>query len=45
MNTTSVSLLEKLPEFQYDPDQSFRSWLSTVTLIDGRDLCRRRAAT
>jgi RNA polymerase sigma-70 factor (ECF subfamily) len=40
-----TTLVQKLPEFQYDPDQSFRAWLRTVTLNKGRDLCRRRAAT
>jgi RNA polymerase sigma-70 factor (ECF subfamily) len=37
-------LLDRLPEFSYDPKRSFRSWLRTVTLNKWRDMCRRRAA-
>jgi len=36
-------LVDKLPEFQYDRDKSFRKWLHTVTLNKWRDVCRRRA--
>jgi RNA polymerase sigma-70 factor (ECF subfamily) len=36
-------LVQRLPEFQYDRQQSFRKWLHTVTLNKWRDLCRRRA--
>jgi RNA polymerase sigma-70 factor (ECF subfamily) len=39
-----TTLVQKLPEFHYDPRQSFRAWLRTITLNKGRDLCRRRAA-
>jgi RNA polymerase sigma-70 factor (ECF subfamily) len=38
-----VTLVRKLPEFQYDPGKSFRSWLRTVTENRWRDLQRRRA--
>ncbi len=34
-------LLEKLPEFDYDPQRSFRSWLRTVTLNKWRENARR----
>lgn len=37
-------LVEKLPEFSYDPGRSFRSWLRTVTLNKFRDGRRERAA-
>jgi RNA polymerase sigma-70 factor (ECF subfamily) len=37
-------LLEKLPEFQYDPRQRFRGWLWTLTRNKCRDFWRRRAA-
>lgn len=37
-------LIRKLPEFSYNPGQSFRAWLKTVTRNRWRDLCRRRAA-
>ena len=36
-------LLNKLPEFQYDPQQSFRAWLRTVVLNKIRERFRRRA--
>jgi RNA polymerase sigma-70 factor, ECF subfamily len=36
-------LLRKLPEFTYDHDKSFRSWLRTVTLNKWRELQRRQA--
>jgi RNA polymerase sigma-70 factor (ECF subfamily) len=35
-------LLRKLPEFDYQPERSFRGWLRTVTLNRWRDLCARR---
>jgi RNA polymerase sigma-70 factor (ECF subfamily) len=35
-------LVQKLPEFTYDPDKSFRGWLRTVTLNKWRDNQRRR---
>src|SRR5262245_26411970 len=35
-------LLRKLPEFRYDPAQSFRSWLRTLLLNKWRDHQRRR---
>ena len=37
-----LTLVQKLPEFRYDSNQSFRGWLRTVTLNRWRDLCRRR---
>jgi RNA polymerase sigma-70 factor (ECF subfamily) len=37
-----TTLVQKLPEFSYDPKASFRSWLRTVTLNKWRDLCRRQ---
>lgn len=36
-------LVQKLPEFTYDPDRSFRGWLRTVTLNKWRDIRRRRS--
>jgi len=36
-------LVRALPEFVYDPHQSFRKWLLTVTRNKWRDACRRRA--
>jgi RNA polymerase sigma-70 factor (ECF subfamily) len=36
-------LLEKLPEFTYDPGRSFRAWLRTVTLNKLRERFRRAA--
>jgi RNA polymerase sigma-70 factor (ECF subfamily) len=38
-----TSLLQKLPEFTYDRDKSFRSWLRTVTFNRWRDNCKQRA--
>ncbi len=35
-------LVQKLPEFEYDRQQSFRKWLLTVTRNKWRDACRRR---
>jgi len=34
-------LLRKLPEFQYQRNGSFRTWLRTVTLNKWRERCRR----
>ena len=35
-------LVRKLPEFDYDPTQSFRAWLRTVTINKYREIRRRR---
>jgi RNA polymerase sigma-70 factor (ECF subfamily) len=35
-------LIQKLPEFTYDQNKSFRSWLKTVLLNKWRDHCRKR---
>jgi RNA polymerase sigma-70 factor (ECF subfamily) len=37
-------LVQKMPEFVYDQQKSFRSWLRTVTLNKWRDRCRRQGA-
>jgi RNA polymerase sigma-70 factor (ECF subfamily) len=37
------ALVEKLPEFTYEPGKSFRGWLRTVLLNRWRNLRRRRA--
>jgi len=37
-------LVQKMPEFAYDRQKSFRAWLRTVTLNKWRDRCRRMAA-
>jgi RNA polymerase sigma-70 factor (ECF subfamily) len=39
-----VVLLQKMPEFVYDPQKSFRAWLKTITLNKWREN-RRRAET
>jgi RNA polymerase sigma-70 factor (ECF subfamily) len=39
-----ATLVEKLPEFQYDQDRSFRAWLKTVLLNRWREW-RRKSAT
>jgi RNA polymerase sigma-70 factor (ECF subfamily) len=39
-----VTLLQKLPEFTYDPGRSFRAWLHAVTLNKWRDRQRRQRA-
>jgi len=39
-----VTLVQKLPQFQYDPGKSFRSWLRTVAENRWRDALRKRAA-
>lgn len=36
-------IVEKMPEFAYDPSQSFRGWLRTVTLNKWQERCRRYA--
>src|SRR6058998_2879516 len=36
-------LVQKLPEFRYDRQKSFRGWLRTVTLNKWREKQRRRA--
>jgi RNA polymerase sigma-70 factor (ECF subfamily) len=38
-----LTLVQKLPEFEYDPARSFRAWLRTVTENRWRDIRRRRA--
>ncbi len=38
-----LTLLQKLPEFDYDRGGSFRSWLRTVTMNKWRDRQRRNA--
>jgi len=37
-----ILLMQKLPEFQYDPQRSFRGWLRTVMLNKWRDHQRLR---
>src|SRR5262245_32099291 len=39
-----VLLVQKLPEFAYDPGKSFRGWLRTIALNKWRERCRRFAA-
>jgi RNA polymerase sigma-70 factor (ECF subfamily) len=39
-----TTLVEKLPEFEYDPSKSFRAWLRAVTLNRWRNHQRRRPA-
>jgi RNA polymerase sigma-70 factor (ECF subfamily) len=34
-------LVQKLPEFSYDPRKSFRGWLRTIALNKYRERCRR----
>jgi RNA polymerase sigma-70 factor (ECF subfamily) len=36
-------LVQKLPEFRYDPGKGFRSWLRTILVNKWRDQLRRRA--
>jgi RNA polymerase sigma-70 factor (ECF subfamily) len=36
-------LVDKMPQFTYDPRKSFRAWLRIVTLNKCRDVLRRRA--
>jgi RNA polymerase sigma-70 factor (ECF subfamily) len=40
-----AALVQKLPEFSYDPGRSFRAWLRTVTLNKFRENYRRRAVS
>jgi RNA polymerase sigma-70 factor (ECF subfamily) len=40
-----VLLLQKLPTFHYDPQQSFRAWLRTLLINKWRDRCRRRPSS
>jgi len=35
-------VFQKLPEFQYDPDRSFRGWLRQVTLSKHRERLRKK---
>jgi RNA polymerase sigma-70 factor (ECF subfamily) len=37
-----VVLVQKLPEFEYDPGKSFRAWLRTITLNKWRERGRRK---
>jgi len=37
-----MSLMVRMPTFRYDPEQSFRSWLRTVTINKTRDFLRRK---
>src|SRR5262245_15224545 len=36
-------LVEKMPQFAYDPGRSFRGWLRTIALNKWRERCRRFA--
>ena len=36
-------VFQKLPEFKYDPQKSFRGWLRTITLNKYRQWCRRKS--
>ena len=36
-----VTLVEKLPSFEYDPSQQFRGWLRTITVNRANDFHRR----
>jgi RNA polymerase sigma-70 factor (ECF subfamily) len=40
-----TTLVQKLPQFQYDPTKGFRDWLRTLLLNRWRDHCRRRMPT
>src|SRR5262245_21842152 len=39
-----TTLVQRLPEFQYDPSKGFRRWLRTVLLNKWRNHLRGRAA-
>ncbi|QDU97639.1 RNA polymerase sigma factor [Lignipirellula cremea] len=39
-----ATLVEKLPQFQYDPQRRFRGWLRTITRNKANDLHRRNKA-
>ncbi len=43
MQEVFAVLVQKLPEFTYDRQRSFRAWLRTITLNKWREICRRRA--
>ena len=47
MQDVFVTLIQKLPQFTYDPNKSFRAWLRTVAENRWRDAlrkqCRRNA--
>lgn len=36
-------VFQKLPEFEYDRDKSFRAWLRTVTMNKFRQWCRKKS--
>ena len=38
-----LTLIQKLPEFQYDPTRRFRGWLRTITVNRAEDFRRRMA--
>lgn len=40
-----VVLVRKFPDFNYDPDKSFRAWLQTLTVNKWRELQRRQRPT
>src|SRR5262245_44827003 len=40
-----TTLVQKLPEFRYNPNKGFRNWLRAVMLNKWRDQARRRART
>ena len=40
-----VVVVNKMPDFQYDPARSFRAWLHAVLLNRWRQKCRTQAAT
>lgn len=44
MQTVFVTLYEKLPQFRYDPNRSFRAWLKTVMLNAWRNQARKQRA-
>lgn len=38
-------VFRKIPDFKYDPNKSFRSWLRTVTLNKHREFCRKKSVS
>ena len=38
-------LFRKLPEFDYDANKSFRSWVRTITINKYREFCRRKSVS
>lgn len=36
-------VFRKLPDFEYDPEKSFRCWLRTITMNKFREFCRKRS--